>query len=1279
MRKNHSKKKLLTAAVMAALLAAPGYGHAFKMAPEYVYYNGKPLVEMQFLVKGEEIESLVDKAGYTLSPSLIQPVKSSTAYWTGLIGPKAKNGQPWQVFVTTQKNEQNAYASTTSVIVKNGKAKETEVNFVAQQLQDGKKLLRMTDKIAEMDNPPSGDYGLSEIAIGQYMGAARKGAVDGWWVDTDTVLPTNEQAADFVGTFRHELGHALGISKAVEYLNKAGNVYVPQDPSDTIKSKATGEVMMRFSTEVTDKDSWNLHLVDQNLNPAKPGMEILSAAGFAEKKKASPGVKESDFFIVNNRSKKEDASGKNGKAFFMGPNVTDALAGATFFGVNGVPVNGWEDDTFEGSHLQTTGMMSHRDYSNYTSFMEVELAVMQDLGYKIDREAYFGHSVYGDGKTFTNTQGYSARNEAGTAYIKGRPSTVPLGIGLHIYGSRNTVTQAADILTNGTGATGIRVDGMQNRVIVPAATKIHADGLRGNGILIAYGRDQVIDQAGAVTAKGKGGTGIRFDFGSSSNGAADEYRGSYIRYKRSVKEETGAIDNPENLKLTDMDENVFNAAADELNGPQVREYNLTGSLSGAENAIYISRNAFVKNINIKEGASISGNITSDWKHFKTDGSYDGVEKTEKEPGISFEAWMAKNHPGEKPKPGDEELEKNPALMDKYLQYAADYEADPEVKASIKTVTTQKGLLRIQYNGKTGENGYGYDAYIPDLVTNLNFAANLAYNGNITGPDNMKLNVKSGTLAYGGKADVVGVHVAEGATLLGGSYTVHDMSSMVAPDFASELNETDKGFFINCGTAGALTGDSSMTIDGKLFSDGILQGVAGGSAGTIQVSGLALLDNSQVIAKNLLPDETFAVVQAEGVYGSVKNTQNAPYKFGMLDEIGAVEGNTAVVTGKEANNLGAVDAVQGETYEAMMEMFDNLTAKGDARRNEMRPLFTLTPEETKKTLSSLASNASAKSMALAQRSTVIQHLLSSRLKDAFTAKETKANIPVQHLDDSNDEGVPVTLRTLEPADNDIWLKFGKNWGDMRNDTDYHSTATLLGWDKAYGKNWRAGVFAGYSKTSFSDNTASNELRDVRFGLYGGFSKGRSEGLMYLDYGWLRNKLRRGISNLGLTAGADYHSRVLELGGEYLYDLQAEKNVPWHVRPYVNAQLSRLWQNSYREEGAGVFGQVVDSQHNNYFGMGAGVEFKRYLAGGSYAIRAGVKHAFAGAEPKLRYSYMGDAANTYDMRNVQDKTHFVLSIGGEAEVAKGWTVGGDATFQRGSHDKDWSCTVTVKRMW
>ena len=140
-----------------------------------------------------------------------------------------------------------------------------------------------------------------------------------------------------------------------------------------------------------------------------------------------------------------------------------------------------------------------------------------------------------------------------------------------------------------------------------------------------------------------------------------------------------------------------------------------------------------------------------------------------------------------------------------------------------------------------------------------------------------------------------------------------------------------------------------------------------------------------------------------------------------------------------------------------------------------------------------------------------------------------------------------------------------------------------------------MFAGYGQTNFTDNSSSNKLKDVRFGLYAGFNNAKSEGMAYLDYGWMRNKLRRGV--MGMTAGADYHSRILEVGGEYLYDLQAGQNKAWHVRPYVNAQLSRLWQNGYSEDGAGVFNQVVQSKHNDYFGMGAGVEFKRYLAGGN----------------------------------------------------------------------------------
>ena len=1170
-------KLILAAFVTTVLLAAAPGVYAFQNDPEYVYHNGKPMAEMQVLVKGEELEGFTDEAGYTLDDSLIEPVKSSTAYWTGMLGPKAKNETPWQIFVTTQKNRQNASATTASLTVKEEKLETVPNNLVAKQLQNGKKLVRMTEEIAASKTPPKGDYGFSVIFIGQYLGAARKGTTDGWWVDADTVLPTNDQAADFVGTFRHELGHALGISL------KTDEIYDLVGEEVTTESKVTGETMKRFRPTVDDPESWNLHLVDQNLNPAKPGMEILSASAFAAKKKHNDRLKESDFFIVNNKDRGEDSSGRNGKAFFIGDHVTEALNGATFFGVSGLPVNTWEDKTFEGAHLQTTGMMSHRDYSNYTSFMEVELAVMQDMGYDIDRKAYFGYSVYGDGGTVINEQGYSARNDAGTAYVAGKYSDVPLGIGLHVYGSGNTVTQAADILTGGTGATGVRVDGMENTLVIPGETNIHADGLRGNGVLIAYGRDQVIDQAGTVTANGNGGTGALFDFGSSSNGAADECRGSYIRYLREVEAGTGAIKSSVNKKLTAMGPDLYNAAADELNGPLVKAYNLSGKLEGGGQAVYISENAFVKEINVNEGASVKGNIISDWKHFATDERvYDAVSEEE------------------------------------------------------------NGLL-IQYNG----TAYDYGFYIPDLTTNLNFNTDMAYAYDIIGANNMKLNVNNGVLRYGGSANVVSVRVDEGAALLGGSYKVNDMTAMTAPGFS----DSTTGKFINHGMIGAADRDSAMIIDGSLLSDGTLLGFAGGSAGDIRVTGNADIDGSDVKVADVMPDDNVRVLSAASIRGDTKTPAGTTYELsGMMNAKNEIKDGVLSVTAEAANNLNSQDPAHNETFDAMAAMDKELRENDDPRRGEMAGLFAMDAETAKDALASISSNAAAKNMAAMQRSTMTRYLLSSRLTEAFAQPE-----------------------------NEFWLKFGRNRGDVRGGTDYHSSAALLGWDKAISPTWRAGLFAGHGKTSFADDSSNGKLKDTRFGIYAGFSNTRSEGTVYLNYGWMKNELRRGIAGTGLTAAADYDSRILELGGEYLFDLHAGKNVPWHVRPYINAQLSRLWQDGYSETGAGVFGQNVKKMHNDYFGAEAGVEFKRYLSGGDLALRAGVRHAFAGAEPKLQYSYTGDSTAAYEMGSVQDKTHFTLSIRGEAEFAKGWTIGGDAAYMRGSHDKGWFCAVTVTKVW
>ncbi|MBQ1461666.1 MAG: autotransporter outer membrane beta-barrel domain-containing protein, partial [Selenomonas sp.] len=740
-------------------------------------------------------------------------------------------------------------------------------------------------------------------------------------------------------------------------------------------------------------------------------------------------------------------------------------------------------------------------------------------------------------------------------------------------------------------------------------------------LLISYGRNHTINQAGTVTASGKGGTGVRFDFGSSSNGARDEYRGSYIRFQRTV--EAGKITKAENYNLKAMDANTYNANAAELEGPLVENYNLSGKLIGADNAIYISKNAFVKNININKGASIKGDITSDWKQFGEDeceGAYD-------DPGTSHSAG-----------------------------------------------------LRIQYNKKYGNDGYEYDEYIPDLVTNLNFNTDMAYSGNITGEDNMKMNVKAGKLTYEGTANVVNVQVEKGAALLGGTYKVNAID---ASKVATGFSDTTTGQLINHGTIGASAADRNMEINGKLVSDGKLQAYGGGDGGQIKVSDTANVDKSTVTAYGMLPGETKTVLTAKSIDGDITNADEAIAVSGMLNAQGKISSDhkTITVETKAANNLDTTDAAVSKTYDAVMDMYNGL-GEEKSQQGELRKLLSFESEKAASALTDISSPNAAQGISMTQTSTVTSHILSTRLSEAFAMNNVDISVPVSNLADDKEstvnEGLKLQAKVDLPVENNIWFKTAKNWGELKGGANYHGTTFALGYDKAAGKNWRVGGFVSYGSSSFAAGSASSKVQDTRLGVYAGYKRGPHEGYVYLNHGWLKNDLSRGITGIGM-AEADYNSRILELGGEYKYDLQANKLATWHVSPYVNMQLSHLWQDGYTESCVGVLGQRVNSAENTYFATGLGLEFKRYLNKGSYAMRLGLRHAFSGANPRVTFGLAGDGATVFEMRGQQDKTHMVMSLGGEAEFSPGWTVAGDAVFARGSHDRDIMCAVTLRRMW
>ena len=219
-KKYGKARQRLAAMILAGLASVPSFAYAESDSVEVpaitLNHNGQPFAELVFFPEnvglGNSSKWYISPAKYTLSDDLINATVASGTYWSDLLGGGAKNQTPWQIFVTTDER-QNASASSTS-LTSTGTATTSlnAENFVAEQIQEGKEYSVLEQDTLVNNCPPAGEYAFSEITVGKFLGAARNGTEYGWWIDTDAALPTNEQAADFVGAFRHELGHALGIS-----------------------------------------------------------------------------------------------------------------------------------------------------------------------------------------------------------------------------------------------------------------------------------------------------------------------------------------------------------------------------------------------------------------------------------------------------------------------------------------------------------------------------------------------------------------------------------------------------------------------------------------------------------------------------------------------------------------------------------------------------------------------------------------------------------------------------------------------------------------------------------------------------------------------------------------------------------------------------------------------------------------------------------------------------------------------------------------------------------
>lgn len=950
----------------------------------------------------------------------------------------------------------------------------------------------------------------------------------GWDVKFNSQLPNNGNKISLPTTLAHEMLHTLGVTSA---------------------SGWTTDGTWQFDHKL---NSFDQHLYDVTGKQARPDMVIMDEKYYDASQNAQENV-----FFVNGFDMWSEESG----VYFSGVNAQQVLNGARLgdnYNVNGIPVNGWEYDgqsgtTLDMSHLQLrNGVMSHYDYRNYSTFMEAELAVLQDLGYGIDLRDWFGRSIYNDGLTLVNDDGYSARAADGQSYLPGVSNTTAFGTGLHIYGSNNQITQAGDILTDGLAGIGIRVDGLEgNRVIVAKDTKILANGANGTGLLAAYGKNHSFVIDGMVTALGEGGIGARFDFGDNNMGNDTEYRGSYIWYTKAEYE------NDCNYLIKDH--------RPELDGALVDNFTVNGTLAGNAAAIYIAPNAFVKNINIANGAKLYGDIISRWGHF-------------------------------------DEMDL-PWLKIQYYSSSTDGE-----------------------KGKLGK----------DLVTQLNFAADIAYDGNIIGNDNMQLNVNSGKMLYNGNADVLNVNVAQGAQLIGGSYTLNKQSS-------SNYDGLETGQFSNGGMIGALTpdtGDTVMYIDGDLDAkESKLQFTANKDyLGYIDVTGnVNITDTTLHIDEQgvYVPNKTYTmdivrtadkvVLQTTGaITGSIDSIE--AYHSGMLSVDKIVD---KTITFTPQDNLGERTAVQQQMYETINEI---LMAQPDYNYDYAK-LYSLDADRAKQSLTSLYGG--------------VQSELATAVKqDRATAEAVYSHV------------------AAAKSSEELWAVLQKGWSDSSSNQQLpqsktHSFNVTVGQDKSFGDKWRAGVLLGYGKQTLNSGAAKGEADDVRIGVYGCYGNTDAANLsLYLAYGLQQNESKRQLDNLDLQAASKYNSDILTIGTQLSRTYPLAHKEDWSIRPYVGCDAAIYRMHGYTENGAGIYNQRAGRQSDELLTASMGMEIQRELGtAGSYALGVGYRRILNGADTPVTVSFAAGGTNFTTVGNAADKDILTLKLKGTAKVKESFTLSGE----------------------
>jgi len=180
------------------------------------------------------------------------------------------------------------------------------------------------------------------------------------------------------------------------------------------------------------------------------------------------------------------------------------------------------------------------------------------------------------------------------------------------------------------------------------------------------------------------------------------------------------------------------------------------------------------------------------------------------------------------------------------------------------------------------------------------------------------------------------------------------------------------------------------------------------------------------------------------------------------------------------------------------------------------------------------------------------------------------------------------------------------------------------------NWRAGIFAGYSRSTFSvsDRASSGSSDNFHLGFHGGTEIGALRLNAGAAHAWHDISTRRTVAFQGFTdrLSASYRGRTMQVFGEAGYRFGTDA---FSFEPFLGAAHVHTSTNRFTETGgaAALTAQRATTATTfSTLGLRASSEFSLGAMDVTARAMVGWRHAFGDTTPVTRVSFAGGDAFT-----------------------------------------------------